>query len=167
MKFFNHLILLYPLYLLMQVKCGYLLLFLKKYKSKETLISFWESSGEEQLNLKCCRMILSFHRKSSRIAILGELGRHPVFSKSLSHCLNYKLFSPSPHLIALSAMPCPRCPWWLTQDRTVGWPESGKLSLYWGDLISTVIVNSQGEILTGSLMGNLSVVGWTNLMRSE
>ena len=50
-------------------------------------------------------MILSLHRKSSRIAILGELGIYPVFLKVLSQCLNYKLFiqtqSPPDSLVSL------------------------------------------------------------------
>ena len=64
----------------------------KHYKSKESLINFWESFSAEKINSKCCKMILSVHRKSSRLAILGELARYPVFLKELSQCLNYKLF---------------------------------------------------------------------------
>ena len=36
-------------------------------------------------------MLLSVHKKTSRLAVLGELGRHPLFIKSVAHCLNYKL----------------------------------------------------------------------------
>ena len=78
----------------------------KCYKSKESLINFWESFEAEKINLKCCRMILSVHRKCSRVAILGELSRYPTFLKSLSQCLNYKLFlqsqSPPDSLVSLA-----------------------------------------------------------------
>ena len=45
----------------------------------------------EKINQKCCRMTLSVHNKTSRLAVLGELARFPLFIKSLSQCLNYKL----------------------------------------------------------------------------
>ena len=35
--------------------------------------------------------MLSVHNKTSRLAVLGELARFPLFIKSLSQCLNYKL----------------------------------------------------------------------------
>ena len=36
-------------------------------------------------------MFLSVHSKASRLAVLGELGRYPLFITALSQCLNYKL----------------------------------------------------------------------------
>ena len=36
-------------------------------------------------------MILSVNKKSSRLAVLGELARYPLFISTLSQCLNYKL----------------------------------------------------------------------------
>ena len=36
-------------------------------------------------------MILSVHAKASRLAVLGELGRYPLFISALSQCINYKL----------------------------------------------------------------------------
>ena len=35
-------------------------------------------------------MTLSVNKKTSRLAVLGELGRYPLFLNSLSQCLNYK-----------------------------------------------------------------------------
>ena len=35
-------------------------------------------------------MFLSVHKKTSRLAVLGELGRYPIFINSLAQCLNYK-----------------------------------------------------------------------------
>ena len=55
------------------------------------LMSSWESFTPEKINQKCCRLLLSVHKKTSRLAVLGELGRHPLFIKSVSHCINYKL----------------------------------------------------------------------------
>ena len=36
-------------------------------------------------------MFLSVHSKASRLAVLGELGRYPIFINAISQCLNYKL----------------------------------------------------------------------------
>ena len=36
-------------------------------------------------------MFLSVHSKASRLAVLGELGRYPLFVTVLSQCINYKL----------------------------------------------------------------------------
>jgi hypothetical protein len=57
----------------------------------DKLINSWENYKCETINQRCCRTILSVHKKTSRLAVLGELGRYPLFIKSLSHCLNYKL----------------------------------------------------------------------------
>ena len=45
----------------------------------------------ENLNQKCSRTFLSVHSKASRLAVLGELGRYPLFVNTLSQCLDYKL----------------------------------------------------------------------------
>ena len=63
----------------------------KTFKSCENLLNYWENFVPEKINQKCCRLLLSVHKKTSRLAVLGELGRHPLFVKSISHCLNYKL----------------------------------------------------------------------------
>jgi hypothetical protein len=35
-------------------------------------------------------MILSVHKRCSRLAVLGELGRYPVFLPAIRHCLKYQ-----------------------------------------------------------------------------
>ena len=72
-------------------------------KNEKNLFDSWETFLSEKLNQKCCRMILSVHNKSSRLAVLGELARYPLFIKALSHCLNYKLSleaKKSPNLVS-------------------------------------------------------------------
>ena len=63
----------------------------KSFRSFDNLLNCWENFIPEKINQKCCRLILGVHKKSSRLAVLGELGRHPLLIKSLAHCLNYKL----------------------------------------------------------------------------
>ena len=61
------------------------------FKNKENLLNYWEKFMSEKLNQKCSRIILSVNRKTSRLAVLGELNRYPLFLKALSQCINYKL----------------------------------------------------------------------------
>ena len=44
----------------------------------------------ETINQKVCRLLLSVHKKSFRLAVLGELGRYPYLIKALSQCLKYE-----------------------------------------------------------------------------
>ena len=44
----------------------------------------------ETLNQEICRMILGVHKKSSRLGVLGELGRYPLFVKAICHALKYQ-----------------------------------------------------------------------------
>ena len=60
-------------------------------KSAEGILDSWEKLQAEKLNQKCCRIILSVNKKTSRLALLGELARYPIFIACLSQCLNYKL----------------------------------------------------------------------------
>ena len=60
-------------------------------KSQDRLYDTWESFRAETINQKCCRTFLSVHNKTSRLAILGELGRYPLFIKVLAQCLKYKI----------------------------------------------------------------------------
>ena len=62
----------------------------KCFTSKEQLLSSWESMKGETINQSCSRIILSVHRKASRLAVLGELGRYPLAVKAISQCLNYR-----------------------------------------------------------------------------
>ena len=59
--------------------------------SEEQLLSFWESFKCETLNQNCARILLSVHRKASRLAVLGELGRYPMAVKAMAQTLNYRL----------------------------------------------------------------------------
>ena len=63
----------------------------KRLENKTTLMDFWENFKCETINQKCSRMALSVNKKTSRLAVLGELGRYPLFVQSLAQCLNYKL----------------------------------------------------------------------------
>ena len=60
------------------------------FKSKEAIIRTWESFLPETVNKKVCRLLLSCQRKSSRLLILGELGRYPLIIKSLVQTVKYK-----------------------------------------------------------------------------
>ena len=52
------------------------------FQSKEAIIKSWETFLPETINQKVCRLLLSCHKKSSRLAMLGELGRYPLLIKS-------------------------------------------------------------------------------------
>ena len=62
----------------------------KNFESLTTLLDSWEGFKCEIINQKCAKMTLSVNKKTSRLAVLGELGRYPIFLNSLSHSLNYK-----------------------------------------------------------------------------
>ena len=62
----------------------------KSFKEDNNILSFWDSFKLETLNQKICRMILGVHKKSSRLGVLGELGRFPLFIKGLCHVLKYQ-----------------------------------------------------------------------------
>ena len=49
----------------------------------------WQTFQPELLNQKVCRLLLGVHSKASRLAILGELGRYPVFVRAIIHALKY------------------------------------------------------------------------------
>ena len=53
----------------------------KSFKTERNLLDFWEVLNCEKINQKCCRMTLSVHNKTSRLAVLGELARFPLFIK--------------------------------------------------------------------------------------
>ena len=62
----------------------------KNFTSKEALLQAWESLQFETLNQKNCRLLLSVHKRCSRLAALGQLGRYPVFLPALKDCLKYE-----------------------------------------------------------------------------
>ena len=49
----------------------------KAFSTKQNLLSFWKDFLCEKMNQKCSRMSLSVNRKTSRLAVLGELGGIP------------------------------------------------------------------------------------------
>ena len=59
----------------------------KNFSSKEALLKAWENLHLEVLNQKLCRLLLSVHKKCSRLATLEELGRYPAMTPALKHCL--------------------------------------------------------------------------------
>ena len=56
----------------------------------DCLLKFWENFQPEMLNQKVCRMLLGVHKKCSRLAVLGELGRYPILVPALKLCLKYQ-----------------------------------------------------------------------------
>ena len=63
----------------------------KSQETRDGLIDFWEKNKCEIIHQKCARIALSVNKNTSRLAVLGELGRYPLFLQSLAQCLNYKL----------------------------------------------------------------------------
>ena len=58
--------------------------------SFRNLLKSWENFIPETLNQKFCRLILSVQKKTSRLAVIGELSRTPLLITSLCQSLNYK-----------------------------------------------------------------------------
>ena len=63
----------------------------KSITDRNKLLGFWKDLACEKINQKCARLSLSVNNKTSRLAVLGELGRYPLFIKALSQCLNNKM----------------------------------------------------------------------------
>ena len=57
---------------------------------QDSFLRSWETFLPELHNQRVCRMVLSVHKKASRLAILGELSRYPVLLKAISQCLKYE-----------------------------------------------------------------------------
>ena len=62
----------------------------KGLENYDSLLKFWEKFQPEILNQKLCRMLLGVHKKCTRIAVLGELGRYPMLVPALKVCLKYQ-----------------------------------------------------------------------------
>ena len=62
----------------------------KGFEDQNNFLRAWESFRPEVLNQKVCRLLLSVHKRCSRLAVLGELGRYPVFIPALKQCLKYQ-----------------------------------------------------------------------------
>ena len=63
----------------------------KSFSGQANLLASWESLKCETINQQCSRMLLSVHKKASRLAVLGDLGRYPLAVKAMAQTLNYKL----------------------------------------------------------------------------
>lgn len=61
----------------------------KSWESPENILNFWEKLKCETLNQKLCRLLLSVHKKTSRLCVLGELGKYPLLITGLSSTLKY------------------------------------------------------------------------------
>ena len=60
------------------------------FSSAQSLMKAWEVFIPETVNQRFCRLILSLHKKTSRLAVLGELARYPLLINSLIQSLKYK-----------------------------------------------------------------------------
>ena len=60
------------------------------FDSVEKLMKLWEVFTPEIVNQRFCRLILSLHKKTSRLAVIGELSRFPLLITSLIQSLKYK-----------------------------------------------------------------------------
>ena len=69
---------------------GILSLPASSFNSKDSLLRAWESFLPETVNQKVCRLLLSCHKKSSRLVMLGELGRYPLLVRSIVQTIKYK-----------------------------------------------------------------------------
>ena len=59
----------------------------KGFENQNNILKAWETFQPETLNQKVCRLLLSVHKRCSRLAVLGELDRYPVFLPALKQCL--------------------------------------------------------------------------------
>ena len=62
----------------------------KSFHSEENLFKAWEGFYLETVNQRACRLLLSVQKKTSRLAVLGELGRYPVLVKAIAQSIMYK-----------------------------------------------------------------------------
>jgi hypothetical protein len=62
----------------------------KGFETQTNILKAWETFQPETLNQKVCRLLLSVHKRCSRLAVLGELGRYPVLLPALKQCLKYQ-----------------------------------------------------------------------------
>jgi hypothetical protein len=70
----------------------------KSFFSQEELLRAWEGYKPELVNQRLCRLLLSVHKKASRLAVLGELGRYPRLVTSLASTVSYsQQLSTRPH----------------------------------------------------------------------
>ena len=62
----------------------------KSFGDKTQLMSAFDNFKAETINQMCCKLLLSVHKKASKLAVLGELGRYPLALRAMAHSLNYR-----------------------------------------------------------------------------
>ena len=62
----------------------------KAFGDKTNLLSVFDSFKAETINQSACKLLLSVHKKATKLAVLGELGRYPLALRAMAHCLNYR-----------------------------------------------------------------------------
>ena len=62
----------------------------KSFLSTDNLLQAWEGFYLEIVNQRACRLLLSVQKKTSRLAVLGELGRYPVLIKAIVQSIMYE-----------------------------------------------------------------------------
>ena len=72
------------------VSFGYLQLSTKSFDGKDNFLKAWENFIGEIWYQKLCRILLSVHKRASRLLVLGELGRYPLLIPALKLCLKYE-----------------------------------------------------------------------------
>ena len=60
------------------------------FQSKTSILKAWQEYPLDKLNQRVCRTILSVNKKASRLAVLSELGRYPVFLSALVATISYE-----------------------------------------------------------------------------
>ena len=58
--------------------------------SKDRLLDAWQQFIPESLNQRVCRLLLSVNKKTTRLAVLGELKRYPLLINTILQTLYYK-----------------------------------------------------------------------------
>ena len=59
-------------------------------ENKNSILKAWENYPLETINQRACRTILSVNKKATRLAVLSELGRYPVFLNALIASISYE-----------------------------------------------------------------------------
>ena len=62
----------------------------KSFLSTDNLLQAWEGFYLETVNQRACRLLLSVQKKTSRLAVLGELGRYPVLIRAIVQSIMYE-----------------------------------------------------------------------------
>ena len=61
----------------------------RSYSSQQELLRAWQAYKPELTNQRMCRLLLSVHKKASRLPLLGDLGRYPLLVAGLANSVTY------------------------------------------------------------------------------